>query len=334
MVRSLFIYLLPLGILLSSCEKEESPVTLPPKPDHVHLMKIELGDDYAKQVFVNLETGQTVETDNNAWDLAFDASAPGRSIFINGGKNVLIANAGATQFQSNINPLDLQWKWDAASGIEDSLALRHCFNHSGNSHDSVYVINRGLSTSDPENYFQFQVKSATPHGYTLRFADMHGQQVKDITIPKDPTKSKVYFSFGSGGNYHNFEPAKTDWHFCFLRYRWIYYEFNPPLLYQVTGIYINPGKVSVAIDSTLQFYDIRKEHSLGKHYSSRRDIIGFDWKVPDFKPTGVEYITRKHVNYFIRESSGSQQVYKIRFIDFYNEQGVKGSPRFEMQVLN
>ena len=321
-------------LVLTSCEKEETPIVLPPKPADVSLMTVELGADYHRQVFVNLTTGQQTVAPMDCWDLAFDASPEGKLIFMNGGNNVLIANIGYGNFKQAVPLSALKWRWDAASGQPDSLVLSKCFNSTTRiSLDSVYMINRGKGNT-PDNFFQFKLLSVSATAYEIRIADVNGQMAKDITIPKDPNKVHVYFSFDKGGEALNFEPPKSDWHFCFLRYRWIYYEFNPPLLYQVTGVYTNTSFVDVAVDSTIQFYDIKTAQISGLPYYTNRDVIGFNWKTPDFKPTGVEYKVRKHVNYIIREKSVNNSLYKLRFIDFYNDKGEKGCPRFEMQLLH
>lgn len=318
---------------LTSCEKEETPVTLPPKPANVSLMTVELGSDYQKQVFINLETGKETEVPMDCWDLAFEASASGKLIYMNGGNNVLIACVGYGDFKSGFNLNALKWRWDAASGLPDSLVLSRCFNGVTKlSLDSVYIINRGKGNT-PDNFYQFKLVSVSESEYVIKIADLNGQQETIKSIPKDPSKLHVYFSFDNGGKALNFEPEKSNWHFCFLRYRWVYYEFNPPLLYQVTGVYTNTSFVDVAVDSTMDFYTIQYPNVSGLPYHSRRDIIGYDWKTPDFKPTGVEYIVRKHVNYIVRENGTKNTTYKLRFIDFYNDQGVKGTPRFEMQRI-
>lgn len=322
-------YLICLTLMLHSCEKEELPVVLPSKPADVKLLGVDMGADYRNQIFVNLQTGQTTAVDYLSWDLAFDASADGSDIFQNGGKNITIANSGHTQFQHNQPLQELRFKWDEASGKTDSLILKNC-KRNGKMTDSVYVCNRGPG----KELFQFKISLITDHEYVLDFSDMANTYTKRIHILKDKNKANVYFSFDNGGSYLNFEPALTNWHICFLRYRWIYYEFNPPLPYLVTGVFINKHFVTAAVDSSLSFYDITKPHGAGQLFRNQRDVIGFDWKSPDLgNLTNVKYTIRKQVTYFIKETNSSNTLYKMRFLDFYNAQGVKGSPQFEAQEL-
>jgi hypothetical protein len=323
----LFIIINCLGFV--SCEKEETPITLPPKPKDAKLLSADMGKDYTTQVYINLSTGVTTSVDNQCWDLAFDASPSGTAIFQNSGKGILTSNTGYKIFKRKRAPQPSEFKWDSPTGMEDSLALRGCTI--GNTcTDSVYIINRGKQLE----WFQFKIISVNQERYIIEFSDMLHTYTKQVTIPKDPSKKQVYFSFEQGGQFLNFEPALNDWHLCFMKYRWIYYEFNPPLQYIVCGAFINTKFLSVAIDSTTSFYDISKSSTTSYLYKTNRDIIGFDWKTADLgNLSSVKYTIRKHVNYIIKENGNDPNIYKLRFLDFYNAQGVKGNAQFEVQIL-
>lgn len=321
-------------IVLTACEKEELPVVLPPKPEGMKLMNIDMSEQYHREHFVNLNDGRTWQSDNNSWDLQFESSPNGNLIYMNGGREVLIANTGYKTFK----PCDLKkmkWRWDGASGMRDSTVLANCFGPGHLPHDSVYVIDRGIRVPKEERYFLFKVVSVNDQAYEIEFTNPTANNKIRTTIPKDHNKCFVYFSFSNGGLYQNFEPHKNEWHIRFKRYRWIYYEFNPPLLYTVVGVHINTGMVQVALDSTFAFNEIKHDQAKDLTFSSQRDVIGFTWKWPDFTATGVRYITRNHWNYFIEEKTGTfpRKLFKLRFIDFYNDNGVKGTPRFEYQQI-
>lgn len=317
------------AIFLSSCEKEEKPVVLPPKPADVKLLSVDMGKEYTNQIFLNIDNGQSTIIDNRSWDLAFDASASGISIYQNSGINVLTANSGTTEFKPQTNLKSVVWQWDEASGHKDSLALKNCIPSIGNPSDSVYFIRMGST------YYQFRIKSVTLLEYVIEVSDLENTWTKETIISKDPTKTQVYFSFANGGKYMNIEPSKDNWHICFLRYRWIYYEFNPPLLYLISGVFINPEMVTAVKDSVLDFYSITQQDCAAKTLLSKRDVIGFDWKSPDLSNTSnVKYTIRKDYYYFIKENSPSERLFKLRFLDFYNDQGVKGTPKFEVQLLD
>lgn len=316
------------AMAFASCEQPEIPVTLPPATGR--LLSVEMGNTYANQIYVNLESGVVKSFPNESWDLAFDCGN-NNFIQINGGNTALVAYANTKEFTDNIDYKNQKWRWDAANGMNDSLALSGWELR----RDSIFLIDRGQQYTEPERYFQFRISKSGPV-YELTVADSKGKQINTHTITKDPAKNLVYFSFANGGEYKNIEPDKTAWDICFLKYRWIYYEFNPPLLYNVAGIYTNTGYMSVSVDSTgVPFDKIEVSDFDSRIFSPNRDAIGFDWKVPIFKGTDVTYRTRDYVSYYIRKKqhNTTDQLYKIRFLDFYDDKGVKGTPAFEVKRL-
>lgn len=326
-------YCLLFVLLVTSCEKAETPVVLP-KPEGKKF-EFNLGDSYNNQVYVNLEHGELITVDATSWDIAFNCDPRSKDIYMNGGQSVLIAE---TRFYPYFVPVHLdllEWAWDPSDGNPDSLMLSNWCDPFGNGHDRTYVIDRGPSYGEDERYFQFKLIGTNPYYYHLVFADIYGTNMRAFDIPRDPMKNQIYFSFGNGGEVLNFEPERSSWDFCFMRCRWIYNEFNPPLLYSVAGTQINSEIISVATDSTLAFNEVGIAHFSNYQFHNRRDILGFDWKVPVFKPTGVTYRTRDYVTYLIRKRVGHhpEQLYKLRFIDFYNTQGDKGHPVYELVRL-
>ena len=200
MKRALFNFLMIVCIgFISSCEKEELPVKLPPKPDNVQLGTADMTENYDRQVFVNLETGQQWTADNDDWDLQLEAHAHGCLIRLNGGKGVLVASTGKTRFDQ-VAVESLNWRWDGASGMHDSLALAGCFNPSVQSEtDSVYVIDRGFAVSATERYYQFYVKEISEAQYVLVTANLDGSNIQEHTIHKNSKKNEealsIYISF-------------------------------------------------------------------------------------------------------------------------------------------
>jgi hypothetical protein len=314
---------------LAACEKEEKPIELPPKPADVKLLSVNMGKDYSTQIFVDISNGNTTSIDNRSWDLAFDVS--GTAIYQNSGKNMLIGSNGSSEFTAHPDLKSVVWQWDAPSGNKDSLTLRNWVNTEGKQTDSVYFVRFAPSPA----LYQFKITNNTVQSYTIAVSDMENTWVKETLVYKDTAKAQVYFSFDNRGTYLNPEPSKDSWHICFLRYRWIYYEFNPPLLYLVSGTFINNHLVKAVKDSVLDFYAITAADCAPKTFLSKRDVIGFDWKSPDLSNTSnVKYTIRKDYYYFLKEKTANQRLFKMRFLDFYNDQGVKGTPTFEAQQLN
>lgn len=340
MKRNTTYHLNPLILLLvligfTACEKVEKPVKLPPKPyEDLRVIQLDLGENYESQVFLNIFDSMPIKTTVKCsdWDLAFESKSFGFRITMNGGAGVLIANSGKTRFERVNDPEYLHYRWDEASG-GDSISLINWCDKNMISKDSVYVIDRGVLKQDPYRFYQFKIVGVNPFAYFLEICDIKGKNIKQIEVPKNPLKQNTYFSFGEGNpKFLDFEPYKKDWQFCFLRYRWIYYEFNPPLLYTVTGIYINNENISVAVDSTLHYENIGFKEISTLDFHTRRDIIGFDWKNYDF--LNGRYKTRNHVNYIIKTKEPQPKFFKLRFTDFYSVDGLKGSPKFEISQIH
>lgn len=326
--------ILLIGLGFSSCEKEETPYKLPPKPHgNIQINQIDLGENYESQVYINLLDSMPIKAsfDGNSWDLAFESSSEGKRIFLNGGKGVLVSTSENKTFSRINDPEYLNYRWDEASG-GDSLALINWCNHQGVSLDSIYVIDRGPSVASTNRYFQFRIKQVDATGYQLEISDIKAKQQFSTKLQKDPSKQLVFFNFEKPTETLNLEPIWNNWHLVFLRYRWIYYDFKPPLLYTVTGIYLNNNLIQVGVDSNLVFENVSIQDSSKFVFSSKRDQIGFDWKNYDFQ--NGKYKTRNYVTYFLKlNDSGKKRYFKLRFIDFYSQSGLKGSPKYEIEEL-
>lgn len=325
------LYILMLLFIITSCEQPEEPVVLP-KAQGIKF-SYSMGSTYQTQVYASLENGYIKSVPLTSWDLAFDCEPNSKNIYLNGGAGMLIAETGRDKYFTSPPQLSqLNWKWDASSGTRDSLAFRN-WHYNGVSRNLVYIIDRGSIYPDQERYFQLKVKACNEDGFWIEWADMYSQQLTLMFLPRDFSKVQVYFSFNHGGCYVNHEPDKKQWDLCFLTYRSVYYQFNPPLLYSVAGVFTNTYQLSALADSSgvKHFLDVNVEDFNGKKLNNNRDAIGFDWKVPVFSGSGVTYRTRDYVTYYIRrrESRANDKLFKVRFIDFYDQSGNKGTPTFE-----
>ena len=65
------------------------------------------------------------------------------------------------------------------------------------------------------------------------------------------------------------------------------------------------------------------------NYYGALDAIGYDWKFYNF--TSGVYTIRPNLNYIVHGVSGFY--FKLRFVGFYNKDGLKGYPVIEYQKL-
>lgn len=321
-------YALIAALLFASCEKIETPVPLPQKGE-AEFGNVEMGEDYRDQVFFDFETGRVVHiSEINSWHLAFDASVEGYNVFLNGGADVFVYNTGETDFSKVTSApaaTSKEWVFDRPSGLADSAAIKDWRSSGGLSKNEIYIVKLN-ATYNPNNLKKMRLVAVTSKEYVIEYADLNEDIAHVVTIPKDDNYNYSYFSFDNGGNVLQPDPPKNTWDIVFTRYRFIYYDLeNFP--YMVNGVLLNPYKTKATKDSTYSFDTLEGQVILDLNYSNHRDVIGFDWKVYNF--TTERYDIAKKYNFVIQNRNG--QYWKLRFLDFYNKQGIKGSPSFEFQ---
>ena len=123
------------------------------------------------------------------------------------------------------------------------------------------------------------------------------------------------------------EPNRDSWDLLFTRYTAkIIYE-NDTIAYPVTGVLINYlESTKVAIDTIHNFSEINIDNISNYNFLDNQDVIGYDWKSYD-----GQFTVNPEKKYIINTSQ--ENYFKVRFIDFYDENGLKGSPKFEIQKL-
>ena len=101
-----------------------------------------------------------------------------------------------------------------------------------------------------------------------------------------------------------------------------------PLDYLVRGVLLNPYKdFEVGLDTSNYFYEIIPDMIDDYEYRQEQDVIGYEWKVFD----NVSYEIVDYNSYILKNIEGLN--YKLRFTGFYNDEGVKGYPAFELKEL-
>jgi hypothetical protein len=324
-------------IIFASCEKEEKAIVLPP-PGDVKTMSAGMGVNYDNQVYVDFETGLTKSVPYRSYDLAFEASATGFRLYLNTGKLMFVANT----FSTNMNTADStgkEWKTETEHLYDDSTAFGDWQNVSGMSNNYVYVIDRGrVEHFGAARWRKMQVVSVNANEYRIRFSLYNNTQLTEFVIPKNNYYSLMYFSFENNGNMVDVAPPKNLWDVVFTKYTYTYYSepINSPYRYYlVTGALINKwaGVENDAAkkDSTVgykPFEDITAANIGNFNFTNLAGKIGFSWKEYDFN---LGYLIIPNQYYLLKDPTG--YIYKIKFIDFYDDQGNKGTAKFEYQRL-
>lgn len=308
---------------LSSCFKDDTPVQLP-LPGDAKSFQVSMGEDYHRQVYFDLNTTDTTGSEHTVWDLCFESTETGWHVWMNGGNDAQVANTDTQKFKAVLDTIGANWAIDNPNWNIDSTAVGDWRGDR-----MVYIIDRGPAKLSGDRFRKIIFQSVDASAYELQYSNLDGNDSVIYHVVKKPGHAFVYFSFDNGGETLDIEPMAVNWDVLFTRYRVVFYTVDPPLPYIVTGVLINPD-MSVAVDSTMNFSEIDYAKALPLTYSSRRDIIGYNWKVVNIANGGT-YTVKANINYIIRDMEGVY--WKMHFIDFYNSTGEKGYPQFEFQRL-
>ncbi|MBN8695561.1 MAG: hypothetical protein J0L87_03430 [Bacteroidetes bacterium] len=309
--------------ILYACEKEEIPV---PKhdPGHVITNSVNMNSDYKWQIYFDLKTNTVVGQNlKSIWDLGFACSETENHIILNSAKSMFCYNTLNSNFNTvtDTSGFSSDKKCDHPSGHPDSTAIGEWegFNN-------VYIIDRGYNENGiHQGYKKIQFLNATSTSYTIRFADLNGNNDTTIQVAKDTNYNFTFLSFTNASSVI-VEPPKNTWDLVFSQYTHIFYE-PEPTPYLVTGCLLNRHQTMATIDSTTSFNTINFTLLTSYSLSSNINTIGYNWKTY----SGSTYITHPYYNYIIKDQEG--YYYKLHFIDFYNASGIKGNPKWEFQQL-
>lgn len=322
-INKIFTFFIFSGLLLSSCRKEELPVR-PPDTGDVTTTAIELSSNYQKIAYFDLGTNTNVgETVKTNWDLAFSCATGTPYIIINYAKIMQAAEATGKTFEQVTSTSGLSFKAEHPTGRMDSLAIKG---------GSVYVLDRGYDNGGTHmGHFKMEIIQHTNAQFEGRFANMDGSNQQTVTIAKDDNYNFVYMKWNTSGAVTiptDIEPLKESWDLVFTQYTEIFHEpeYMP---YSVVGCLTNTYNTTALRVTDKAFEDINLEYAESLVLSNDRDEIGYDWKTFMYEQNTYQIHYEKV--YVIKDNEG--YFYKLRFIDFYNQIGEKGTPTFEYQRL-
>jgi len=320
-------FILLLILTLQSCFEEEEMV---PPHEQGDLLEGQaaMGPYYENQVHYDLNGNEEVTGSSiYDWDLSFESSTGGWIIRLNSALFMLAGNSNDTLFSAELIMDDLEMKFDKSDGNPDSTAIGKWYEISDDSswsHRHVYLVDRG-SDKDGMTLGQKKVQfDILGDSFIMRYANTDNSQDTTVLISRDPAMDQVHYSFEEG--IVNIAPLPNQWSLHFTKYTtMLVTDEGEDYPYLVVGVLLNPNGVAAARDTIHDFMDIEADSIRGLEYTTQADVIGYDWKYYDFD-AGV-YTIVPDMNYVIRDTDGF--FYKLRFIDFYNDEGVKGYPTFE-----
>ena len=312
-------------LLLTSCEKDEIPVEAP-TAGLVESDEVDMQSDYRNQLFYDLELGRVVsENLKTDWDLGFECTADGWHVITNTAKAMKCAKTEFTEFNQNIDLENLDWNWDVPSGNLDSTAIENWTL----TPDKIMILDRGFDwTGTPQGYTELKLLSYSDTEYRLEFSTTDSETVYEFTVSKNSAKNFQCLSLDSEGSLSEIQPDRTHWDLLFTQYLAALSDGENIISYLVVGVITNHETSYAQQVYNVEFDEIDLEMASGLDFNSKIDNIGYDWKFFDFNEGYLTY-TNKH--YVIKDAEGIY--FKLRFLDFYNLDGEKGHPNFELQRL-
>ncbi len=328
-----------ISVLLSSCFKKEDPITLPIGTSTIS--SVFIGTDYEKDMYFDISTNTFQDKQSADWDIRFETTDAGYGIFLNNGNLIKARKIGVYGLTEKLASDSNYYKTnkelrDAPEGKADQTAIGDWRTYKSAAPDylpGIYVIE--LSYENGVNkYKKLQILNVDDTAFFVRITNYAETSGDTLIIPKDKTRNFTYYSFKNGGRIvSNEEPDKNGWDLVFTRYNHFFYGIlpgNEPFPYRVSGVLSNPNKVSVARDSLDNFDKITGASIPDYTFSSDWNVIGYDWKSHAFGAAG-NYTVNSHITYIIKDTDGDY--YKLRFLDFYNNKGEKGYPKFEFSRI-
>ena len=312
-------------IFLLGCEQDEIPINQH-SSGNITSKQINMGSSYSKQIFYNLNDNTVItENEKTDWDLAFESSSEGRNIIINSSTFSQLAELSDINFNDHISVNNLNWRYDNPLGIRDETAFGDYRNK-----NSVYILDRGYKLNgNNRGYKKIIIDSINNTSYYIKYANLDNTSMQNLEIKKDNTYNFQYISLDNDETI-NIEPKKENWDLLFTQYTHLFLDNEETPAYLVTGVLTNYlNNIMVATDTINTFKDIELNMIDQYNFTNEQNEIGYNWKLYNF--TSQSYIVKADITYIISDIDG--RYFKLHFIDFYNDNGEKGNPKFEIQKL-
>jgi hypothetical protein len=341
-VRTLLFLISPILLFLAACERPEPLVKKPNVPEGTQTKVFGMGENYENQIWFEFSTQQVAINRHDNWDIAFSCDASHR-ILVNGGKNAnfMVASFPDKDFNSFTKTSDLAgavWEFDNPSGLGDSLVFRDwCLTGTAGQYigrDILYVFDLGDDTLGLTRYIKFKITERNGGVYAFKWSYLEDTSARvEEYKGANETQNYIYYNFSTQSEVYNEPLDKNHWDIVFTTYKkWIPNpdNGNMPYPYVLRGVMSNPNKVKVAEVTGIIGYDaIDLNFAQGISFYPGFDEIGYDWKL--WSMTANKYTVDQSKIYVIRDTKGDY--YKLKFVDFYDDQGHKGYPKMAWEAL-
>jgi hypothetical protein len=314
----------------TSCFEEDSAIT----PYEGSFTLIAKNIEYVHSYY-DFESNSVISTiPVDLWALGFSCKASAFEITTNSGNNWFIFNTNDSIFSENKLPSEKNiWGFDKQSAFPDSTAIGNWVSIQGM--DTIYYKNIYLlghySGSFYDQKYIIRFLKVTPSEYILSIRDFTSDKIDTVNILKNPNKNFVLFT-PEGRVISDVEPDINHYDIIFSPYYTIATQVGITAPYLVRGVFLNSHETLAQTDSLTPYNNINKIILENSNFTSRRDIIGFNWKevIIDQNSGTASYKIKANYSYIIQTQE--RNLYRMRFIN-YQLNGENGFPSFEFEKI-
>ena len=350
-------------LLLASCSKEEAfPEREYPNGETVFSNPEVGGATEPNQVFIDLSSQESTTAIRDSWDLGFYCEATVFRVSLNGSIYMAAKALDYTDIDTvttadvenlypevsigTFNPENVNFVDDFDGDITQTALAEISVTPIDN---KVYLLNLGYSVSADEPDTGSVAVAGGHRGwkkirilrnsenYILQYANIEDTTHQEVIISKDEAYHFTHFSFNTETTLA-VEPVKTDWDLCFTVFTneivgYGTYGFTDFVLsnsksnvmaYQVQEVDDNEDDM---IDNP--YTDFSIADIITDNFENSQRAIGSSWRIgggPGYSPA-----VKDNVYYIIKDSEGL--LYKLKFLSLMNDDGVRGYPQFEYQLI-
>lgn len=325
-------------LALTACEKPEKLYPQPTTSVGLQSQTFAMGETYANQLWYDFANQRTEVNAFGLWHMGFSCDPSHPRVCVNGGISASFAVARFSLGSlGKITPDSLkktQWHFDNPSGNPDSSAFLDAFQQVGSTwqcNPYVYVIDLGDKIKDSTRFVQLQLTHYKPGiSYSFSYGLLTSKTLnRSETIVLNPSKNFVYYQFLDHRVVENEPMDNYQWDILFTTYKESVPDANGVYYpYVIRGVLINPKKVEVAQLDKVSFDAIDKVYAKSVTFSRKQDEIGYDWK--QYDQTAERYTMVPNRVYLLKTADA---LIKMKFVDFYNDQGIKGYPKMAWEIL-
>ncbi len=369
MKKSIFIAS-AVALFIASCSSDDSTVT---KGEETTVLSVDQavvapsvgGANEPNQVFVDLSSAQETSIRRDSWDLGFYSGDEFR-VIINGSIKMAVKQLNTTdiaEVQEEDASVAVGYTTLAELGYVDNPTgiLTGAGNGEGtaiaevsdnNENNKVYLVNLGyeVGTTIPETgtvaldgeargWKKIRV-TKQGNDYVLQYADLDATTAQSVTISKNANYNFVFVSLTNGQTV-NVEPEAVKWDLNFTGFTNYYSAGTSQITYyfsdfittnihggtQVYEVVVSDATQTEAVYSDFALEDVEDANFWFSATDQR--AIGSNWRNGGGPSSGPSIKDDRF--YIVKDADGN--IYKLRLLALTNDNGVRGYPVFEYELL-